>query len=118
VTLVTDLPRTLLRSFDAEIKAASWFAALGEPLTDGNLAQARTYAGAVEVVGVTSWPEAEAFLKSPNASMPNLAESKPQMLPIRLGKSRAILGACRTSTPRAINIASSAKMPAKPLPGS
>ena len=69
MTLVTDLPRTLLRSFDAEIKAASWFAALGEPLTDGNLAQARTYASAVEVVGVTSWPEAEAFLKSPNASL-------------------------------------------------
>jgi len=53
----------------AEIRAASWFAALGEPLTDGDVAEARTYAGAVEVVGVTSWPDAEDFLKSPNASL-------------------------------------------------
>jgi len=53
----------------AEIRAASWFAALGEPLTDGDVAEARTYAGAVEVGGVTSWPEAEDFLKSPNASL-------------------------------------------------
>ncbi len=53
----------------AEIRTASWFAALGEPLTDGDVAEARTYAGAVEVVGVTSWPDAEDFLKSPNASL-------------------------------------------------
>jgi len=53
----------------AEIRAASWFAALGEPLTDGDVAEARTYAGAVEVGGVTSWPDAEDFLKSPNASL-------------------------------------------------
>jgi hypothetical protein len=53
----------------AEIRAASWFAALGEPLTDGDIAEARSYAGAVEVVRVTSWPEAEAFLKSPYASL-------------------------------------------------
>jgi len=53
----------------AEIRAASWFAALGEPLTDGDVAEARAYAGAVEVVRVTSWPEAEAFLKSPDASL-------------------------------------------------
>ncbi len=53
----------------AEIRAASWFAALGEPLTDGDVAEARIYAGAVEVGGVTSWPDAEDFLKSPNASL-------------------------------------------------
>jgi len=53
----------------AEIRAASWFAALGEPLTGGDVAEAQTYAGAVEVVGVASWPEAETFLKSPNASL-------------------------------------------------
>jgi hypothetical protein len=53
----------------AEIRAASWFAALGEPLTDGDIAEARAYAGAVEVVRMTSWPEAEAFLKSPDASL-------------------------------------------------
>ena len=53
----------------AEIRAASWFAALGEPLTDGDIAEARAYAGAVEVVRIESWPEAEAFLKSPDASL-------------------------------------------------
>jgi len=53
----------------AEIRAASWFAALGEPLTDGDVAEAQAYARAVEVVGVTSWPDAEAFLKSPNTSL-------------------------------------------------
>ena len=59
----------LLGPLRAEIRAASWFAALGEPLTDGDLAEAQAYAGAVEVVGVTSWPQAEAFLKSPDASL-------------------------------------------------
>jgi len=53
----------------AEIWAASWFAALGEPLTAGDLADARAYAGAIEVVGVKSWPEAEDFLKSSTASL-------------------------------------------------
>ncbi|MBS0525229.1 MAG: hypothetical protein JSS04_16500 [Proteobacteria bacterium] len=48
-----------------EIRAASWFAALGEPLTDGDRAEARTYAGTGDVELVTSWPEAERFLKSP-----------------------------------------------------
>src|SRR5436309_8841660 len=52
-----------------EIGTAAWFAALGTLLTEGDLAKARHYAGAVEVVRVTSWPEAEAFLKSPNASL-------------------------------------------------
>jgi hypothetical protein len=52
-----------------EIRAASWFAALGESLTDGDVEEANAYAGAVEVVGVTSWPEAESFLKSPDASL-------------------------------------------------
>jgi len=59
----------LLGPLRAEIRAASWFAALGEPLTDGDVAEARTYAGAVEVMGVTSWPDAEDLLKSPNASL-------------------------------------------------
>jgi len=59
----------ILDPLRAEIRAASWFAALGEPLTDGDLADARAYAGAIEVAGITSWPEAEAFLKSPSASL-------------------------------------------------
>ena len=59
----------LLGPLRADIRAASWFAALGEPLTDGDIVEARTYAGAVEVIAVRSWPEAEDFLKSPNASL-------------------------------------------------
>ena len=49
----------------AEVRAASWFAALGEPLTEGDRADARTYAGTDGVELVTSWPDAERFLKSP-----------------------------------------------------
>jgi hypothetical protein len=49
----------------AEVRAASWFAALGEPLTDGDRADALAYAGTQEVERVASWPDAEAFLKSP-----------------------------------------------------
>jgi hypothetical protein len=66
--VVSHLP-AVLGPLRAEIRVASWFAALGEPVTDGDVAEAQAYAGAVEVVGVTSWPEAEAFLKSPNASL-------------------------------------------------
>jgi hypothetical protein len=58
-----------LTNLRAEIRSASWFAAVGEPLTEGDVAEARTYAGEVEVIGVTSWPAAEDFLKSPNASL-------------------------------------------------
>ncbi len=61
--------QTALSPLRAEIRAASWFAALGEPLTGGDVSEAHAYAGAVEVVGVTTWPEAEAFLKTPNASL-------------------------------------------------
>jgi hypothetical protein len=48
-----------------EIRAASWFAALGEPLTEGDRAEAKIYAGIDDVELVTSWPDAERFLKSP-----------------------------------------------------
>jgi hypothetical protein len=51
----------------AEVRAASWFAALGEELTNGDVAEARVYAGDVVITLVKSWPEAEAFLKSPTA---------------------------------------------------
>jgi hypothetical protein len=53
----------------AEIHAASWFAALGEPLTEGDRADAKAYAGADDVALVTSWREAEDFLKSAEASL-------------------------------------------------
>ncbi len=48
-----------------EVRTASWFAALGEPLTEGDRAEAKIYAGADDVELVASWPEAERFLKSP-----------------------------------------------------
>ena len=48
----------------AEVHAASWFAALGEPLTEGDRADAKAYAGTEDVALVTSWREAEDFLKS------------------------------------------------------
>ena len=47
------------------VRVAPWFAALGEPLTDRDLADLPAYADVREVVLVTSWLEAEAFLKSP-----------------------------------------------------
>jgi hypothetical protein len=52
----------------AEVRAASWFAALGEKLTDGDLAEAHAYAGIEDVRLVTSWLEAETFLKSPDVA--------------------------------------------------
>ena len=52
-----------------EVRAASWFAALGEPITEGDLSDAQAYAGTSNVVGVKSWAEAEAFLKSPDSAL-------------------------------------------------
>ena len=53
----------------AEVYAASWFAALGEPLTEGDRVDAKAYAGTEGVALVTSWREAEDFLKSAEASL-------------------------------------------------
>jgi hypothetical protein len=58
-----------LSALRAEIRVASWFAALGEPLTEGDRAEAKAYAGVSDVALVTSWPEAERFLQSPEASL-------------------------------------------------
>ncbi len=52
-----------------EIRAASWFAALGEPLTEGDIADARAYAGIDDIALVDTWQEAEAFLKAPATSL-------------------------------------------------
>ena len=68
-SLVVALPGVLLDSLRSEIRAASWFAALGEELTEGDRIDAQAYAGVSHVVRVASWPEAEAFLKSPAASL-------------------------------------------------
>jgi len=61
---VVVLPSVLLKALRTEVGAASWFAALGEPLTDGDRTDAATYADVLDVVPIDSWPEAEAFLKS------------------------------------------------------
>jgi len=62
-------PSSLLRVLRADVKAASWFAALGEPLTDGDRAEALAYADVEDVQRIASWPEAETFLKSPATSL-------------------------------------------------
>jgi hypothetical protein len=56
-----------------EVRAAAWFAALGEPLTDGDRTDADAYArglglGPLRVVQAHDWPEAERVLKAPDWS--------------------------------------------------
>jgi hypothetical protein len=73
VTAVLALPRTLFASLRNELQAAAWFAALGEPLTDGDRADADGY---VKALGLDTlalslahdWPEAERVLKAPDWS--------------------------------------------------
>lgn len=67
------LPRTLLDVLRIEVRAASWFAALGEPLTDGDRSDATAYVaalgfGPVEIGQARDWPEAERLLKAPDWS--------------------------------------------------
>lgn len=58
-----------LAAFAREIPRGSWFAALGEPLTDGERTEARTYIAdilgrdEVLIAGVADWLAAEAILK-------------------------------------------------------
>jgi hypothetical protein len=73
VSQVVVLPRTLLDQVKAELRAAAWFAALGEPLTDGDRADAEGYAralglGALVLGQASDWPEAERVLKAPDWS--------------------------------------------------
>ncbi len=70
---IIGLPASALSSLKAELRAASWFAALGEPLTDGDRIDATAYATALGGPDVTidvarGWPEAEHFLKAPDWS--------------------------------------------------
>ncbi len=67
------LPGPRLEELRAEVWTASWFAALGEPLTDGDLADAKTYVAALgfdrlETDRARDWPEAERLLQSPDWS--------------------------------------------------
>jgi hypothetical protein len=66
-----DLPGPRLEALRAEVRAASWFAALGEPLTEGDRSDARAYAaaldfGLVEIGLARNWPDAERLLKAPD----------------------------------------------------
>ncbi len=63
----------LLATLRNEIHAAAWFAALGEPLTEGDRTDAVAYAttlglGPLRVVQAHDWPEAERVLKAPDWS--------------------------------------------------
>lgn len=67
------LPRTVLEALRGEVKAASWFAALGEPLTEGDRADARAYLDAmgfspIEIEVARDWPEAERLLQQADSS--------------------------------------------------
>ena len=70
---VVALPRVVLEQVKAELRAAAWFAALGEPLTDGDRADADAYAralglGALLLGQARDWPEAERVLQAPDWS--------------------------------------------------
>ena len=67
------LPRVVLNQVKTELRAAAWFAALGERLTDGDRADADAYAralglGALLLGQARDWPEAERVLKAPDWS--------------------------------------------------
>jgi hypothetical protein len=66
-------PGNLLDALRGEVKTASWFAALGEPLTDGDRTDAVAYAealglGALAIDPARNWPEAERLLRIPDTS--------------------------------------------------
>jgi hypothetical protein len=63
----------LLERVKEETRTAAWFAALGEPLTEGDRNDATAYAvalglGPLRVVQAHDWPEAEDVLKAPDWS--------------------------------------------------
>src|SRR5882762_3699800 len=67
------LPAALLERVKEETRAAAWFAALGEPLTDGDRADADAYAkalglGTLRLGQARDWPEAERVLQAPDWS--------------------------------------------------
>ncbi len=73
MTDVVALPGAALDRLKAEVRAASWFAALGEPLTGGDQADAAAYTaslglGSFAVDLATDWPQAERLLKAPDWS--------------------------------------------------
>ena len=70
---IVALPAEILGRVGAEVRAASWFAALGEPLTTGDCTDADAYAaslglGSLAIDAARDWPEAERLLKAPDWS--------------------------------------------------
>ncbi len=68
------LPWALLDPLRAEVRSGSWFAALGEPLTEGDLNDASAYLaalgfGSLEIGLARDWPEAERLLKTPDGTL-------------------------------------------------
>jgi len=60
-----------LGALRAEVRAASWFAALGEPLTKGDRSDGAAYGAAlgfdpIEIGLARDWPDAERLLKAPD----------------------------------------------------
>jgi hypothetical protein len=73
VSAVVELPRALLRQVNEDVRAAAWFAGLGEPLTGGERDEAAAYAtalglGALAIESVADWPAAEHRLQDPDWS--------------------------------------------------
>ncbi len=73
MSAVVVLPQALLEQVKAELRAAAWFAALGEPLTDGDRADADAYAralglGPLLLRQARDWPDAERVMKAPDWS--------------------------------------------------
>jgi hypothetical protein len=71
VSQVVVLPRVVLDQVKAELRAAAWFAALGEKLTDGDRAEAYARAlglGTLLLGQARDWPEAERVLQAPDWS--------------------------------------------------
>jgi hypothetical protein len=67
------LPRALLETLRAEVRAARWFAVLGKPLTTGERGDAWAYAAALDLGVLTidqahDWSETERLLKQPDGS--------------------------------------------------
>jgi len=73
VSRVVALPGPRLAALRAEVRTASWFAALGEPLTEGECSDAAAYIdalglGLLAVGQAQDWPDVERILKMPDGT--------------------------------------------------
>ncbi len=90
------LPLAPLDRLRAEARAASWFAALGEPLVEGDLTDAEAYGNALDLGSLTTrlahdWPEAERLLKSRDWS-PALWDREEALRRALLGRAETLHG--------------------------